>query len=207
MQEHLRRDFSLRRESFVVQGIKIEKGDRATKATWAVIIRINMDRDFLNRMEDGGTKIPTNSRWLWKPNNAVFNGKIILRSNPLHPANLKFNARLQGPNGTFMVRRKNAKDTGPLVLQRVDKGARGISQNISRGGLRGPRGRDAAGRYTRGESIKGTRRGGVRLLYTLVSRTRVPKKLEFVSTITTAVNANWNAEMTKAMNEATRSAR
>ena len=206
-QEHIRQTFKLRRSSFVLQGIKIEKGDRATKSSWSVVIRINVDRDFLDRMEDGTTKYPTHGRWLWKPNNEVFNNTIIMRSNPLHPANLKFNARMQGQNGTFMVHRKTTKDMGPLVLQRVAKGARGISQSIARGGMRGPAGRDAKGKFTPGESIKGIRRGGVRLLYMLVSRTRVPRKLEFVSTITQAVSTSWHEVMTQAMTDALRSAK
>ena len=66
---------------------------------------------------------------------------------------------------------------------------------------------DAKGKFTPGESIKGIRRGGVRLLYMLVSRTRVPRKLEFVSTITQAVSTSWHEVMTQAMTDALRSAK
>jgi hypothetical protein len=45
------------------------------------------------------------------------------------------------------------------------------------------------------------------LLYTLVARTHVPKKLEFVDTISAAVYAAWLDVMTGAMAEAMRTAR
>jgi hypothetical protein len=206
-QNRVRQAFRLRRAPFVLQNVaKIYKVDRATKDSWGVMIRVDATvASFLNRTETGEDHIPTR-HWLWKPNSTVFADKIILRSNPLHPANLRFDARGRGNLGTFMIHPKNGKQ-GPLVLQRVAKGVRGIAQSLARGGMRGPAGRGADGRYTRGEAIKGVRRGGVRMLYQLVSRSHVPMKLEFVNTITNAVTTAWPIEMQKAMGDAMRSAR
>jgi hypothetical protein len=205
---HIQQAFRLRRAPFVLMNAaKIYKVDRARKDQWGVVIRVDAAvANFLNRTERGDDHTPTRGHWLFKPNSNVFADKIILRSNPLHPANLRFDSKGRGPLGTFMVR-SNGKAKGPLILQRVGKGARGIAQSISRGGLRGPAGRGADGRYTKGEAVKGIRRGGVRMLYQLVARSRVPVKLQFVDTITRTVYTAWPSEMQKAMSEAMRTAR
>jgi hypothetical protein len=204
-QAHIKGSFRLRREKFIMRGIKIEKADRATRSSWRVVIQVAAPQDFLNRAEKGDPHLPFKGRHLWMPNAAVFADRIVSRKNPLHPSNIKFNARKQAANGVFMV--KNANGTN-VVLQRVGKGARGVAQAIARGGLKGARVRDAAtGRLASGGAVNGIRRGGVRLLYVLVSRTRTPARLEFVHTITNTVSSHWASTMTEAMAEAVSKAR
>lgn len=202
---HIKGAFRLRREGFIMRGIKISKADRATKSTWRIVIRVDAPQDFLNRAEAGDPHLPHKNKYLWMPNSAVFADKIVSRSNPLHPMNIHFNARKQAAKGVFMV--KNAKGTN-VVLQRVAKGARGVAQSIARGGLKQGKGRSTVnGQFTSGGVAKGRRLGGVRLLYVLVNRTRTPAHLEFVTTISRTVRMNWEAEMTKAMAEAMRGAK
>lgn len=50
--------FTLRREDFILRTVKIEKGNRATKANPQVIVGIDRTRDVLAKFEDGGTKAP-----------------------------------------------------------------------------------------------------------------------------------------------------
>lgn len=197
----------LRRETWVFRSIKIMKADRATKTSWSVIIQVA--REFLevaNRLETGMDHLPRVGDHFFVPNVDVFQRKVITTANPLHPMNLHFKKRgkqMVGNKDTFMIHTRARGTT--LVLQRMAKGARGISQSVSGGGLRGARGRDAQGRITSGGAVKGIRRGGVRLLYTLVSRAKVPAKFEFYSTISRTVSMNWDAEMHRAMNDAMKS--
>lgn len=192
--------FKVRREQFVLRGIKINKADRATKTSWRVIIRVDQPQDFLNRTEEGDDHTPLKGKWLWKPNAAVFNDRIILRSNPLHPMNLRFDSHLRAQNRVFMVKGNGSK-TGPLILQRTGAKTTGYSH---RDQLRGTNGRfDGLIRRP------GERRAkqGVRLLYTLVARSHVPAKLEFAKTITNAVAQAWPTVAADAMAEALRTAR
>ena len=189
--QQIARAFKLRRDVFILQGIKISKQDRANKSTWRVIIQVDPQRDLLDKFEQGDPKIPRKGRWLWLPNAQVFGNKIIMRSNPLHPANLKFSGpRNAGPQRTFLVR-GNGSRTGPLVLQRVAGSSRGASQRIGQGARAGGR----------------VRKGGVRLLYTLISRVRTPVRLQFVQTVNRTVQAQWPDRMNEALSQALRSAK
>lgn len=201
MQRHLQAAFTLRREAFILRGIKIERADRSTKTNWRVIIQVAPAVDFLIRAEEGDDHVPAHGKWLWKPNKDVFQGKAIMRNNPLHPANLRFDQHMRGPEGTFMVKTKKSHQL--LVLQRTARAGRGVAQSITLG-ARHQVGRNAAGQFAQGKVIKAPRRGGVRMLYQLVERSRVPAKLEFIRTVTNAVEAAWPWEMQQAMDEALR---
>lgn len=203
MREHIRGDFHLRREPWVLRQIYISKEGRATKTSWFVVIQAREDAfKALTRLESGADHIP-HGKWLWRPNSEVFGDRVISRKDPLHPSSIAFNNRMQAANGIFLVRGKG----GPLVLQRLSKNAKGITQSIARGGRRGPRGRGLDGRYTHGAAIGGVRRGGVRLLYKLVSRSKTPGKLAFFSTTRQSVAAHWPEEMARALDTALRTAR
>jgi len=181
-QNRLKARFKMNRAAFTLQGIKIENADRATKTTWRVVIQVQANRDYLNKFEKGGYKLPTHGRWIWMPNPAVFKGKIIPEN--MRPKALQFHQvgmNLVGLQRAFIVKGKG----GPLVLQRVDKGI-------------DKRGRKALGKMTLdnvhvgiGPKEKGKyslqRTEGVRMLYQLVRRVIVPVKLEFVDTITGTV--------------------
>jgi hypothetical protein len=205
-QDRLKKAFHLRREQFVIRGIKIEKADRASKTTWRVIISIPVAQDFLSKFEGGDPKVPRNGKWLWIPNPAVFANKIINRGNPLHPKQLHFQkskgGQLQGDQRTFMIKGKHGK---PIVLQRVDrklgKGSASTMRAMTLDNVQvgmGPR-------QKREKAIHRT--GGTRLLYTLVSRVPTPVRLEFVNTITHEVEAQWPGRINEAIHEALGTAR
>jgi hypothetical protein len=205
--EHIQSNFHIRRP-WVLQGVYISKTDRATKSSWRVTIQIQEDRDFLNRFERGDTKFPLHSKWLWIPNPDVFKNQVIPGSSPLAPKALHFQrtpgGEMHGDQRTFMVKGKKA----PLVLQRMSSSGRGVTQQLGEGFRSGPKGRDAStGRFTKGEASKRMRRGGVRMLYILVSRSRIPVRLAFVETIANTVNDGWVARMQESMDYAMRTAK
>lgn len=208
--EHIRSVFRLRRESYVLKGIYISKADRATKSSRVVTIQVLPDRDYLERMEEGGSKWPTKGRWIWKPNPKVFPG-IIGRSNPLNPHNLKFDANWHGNERTFMIKPKAGGHDGPLVLQRINalKGREGTLRD-DKGRYRKDEARAKALRRARHRHRKSTGRRGngeTRMLYMLVSRTTVPAKLQFVSVIKNTVMAEWPKQVAIAAAEAIQTAR
>ena len=205
-QDRLRRVFHLRREQFVIRGIKIEKTDRATKTSWRVVISIPVSQDFLKKFEEGDPKVPRQGKWLWIPNPVVFQNKIINRGNPLHPKNLHFakskGGQLVGDQRTFMLKGKNGK---PLVIQRTDRGLAKGSYSIMRSMTLD---NVHTGMGPREKKQKGIRRSaGTRLLYTLVSRVSTPVRLEFVNTITNEVQARWPERLDQAIRDAMRTAR
>ena len=89
-QNQMRHAFKLRREQFVVRGVKIEKLDRATKTSWRVIIQLAYPdaRPFMDLHEPGGDRHRHGGRYLWQPNQNVFKSRVIGATNPLHPRNL-----------------------------------------------------------------------------------------------------------------------
>lgn len=121
--EQMKQAFKLRRETFVLRGVKISKADRASKSTWRVVIQVAYpdDRRFMHEHEKGGERQRHGGRYLWQPNATVFKG-IITRSNPLHPKNLKMRktpaGQIKGDHRTFMVRTQSGQR---LVLQRIDR--------------------------------------------------------------------------------------
>lgn len=211
-QERLKRAFHLRRETFVIRGIKIEKTDRASKTSWAVVISIPVAQDFLSKFEEGTPKVPRQGKWLWIPNPDVFRNKIINRGNPLHPKNLHFQkakGQIKGEQRTFMLRVQGRE--GPLVMQRVDRMLKkGASSTMRAMTLDNVRTNEGAFRLKERESAKSIHRmdgNGVRLLYKLVAKVKTPVRLEFVSTITNRVIESWPARMDEALREALRTAR
>jgi hypothetical protein len=181
--EQIKKVFKLRRESFVLRGVKIEKQDRASKSSWRVIIQIAYpdERTFLNQHEVGGYRTRFEGKRLWKPNPDVFQSKVIGRANPLHPKNLKLHkdkgGRIVGEQRTFLVRSKGKV----LILQRGD---RRLTKASARrlGGLTLDNVATGMGPRMRKQKAI-TRTDGTRLLYMLVQRTRIPARLQFVGTI------------------------
>ncbi len=195
---YMRSAFTMRRLAWNIQGVKIEKLDRATKTSWRVIIRISDDRNYLDKFESLGYHLPFRGKYVWIPNPAVFGNKIIERTNPLHPKNLAFQpfrgGMERGNESTYMIQGRQ----GPLVFQRLEKSLTKASRKIVKrmtlnnfAGGQGPR--------TKKERYSLSRTAGTRLVWSLVQRVTVPLKLEFVPTITREVNAmsqqRWNEAM------------
>lgn len=202
--EHMKRSFKLRRETFVLRGVKINKQDRATKSSWRVVIQLAYPdaQPFLDQHELGGYRTRFTGKRLWQPNPSVFQSKVIGRANPLHPKNLKLakdkSGRIIGKERTFLVRTSSQI----LVLQRVDRrltkpSARRVRsltlENVAVG--MGPHRRKEKGI---------SRTGGTRLLYRLVERVKIPARLQFVSTISGSALAEFPAALRVAMTDALR---
>lgn len=211
-QGRLKAAFHLRRETFVIRGIKIEKADRASKTSWRVVISIPVAQDFLSKFEEGDPKVPRQGKWLWIPNPAVFQHKIINRGNPLHPKQLHFQkskgGQLQGDHRTFMI--KAAYRNTPLVIQRMSSSHEGFKKApmqklLDQGTLDNfENGSKRMGLVRRRRHYQDRE---TRLLYRLVSRVVTPVRLEFVNTITNEVQAQWPERMNQAISEALRTAR
>lgn len=203
-QDKLRSRFRLRREQFVVRGIKIAKADRATKSSWRVVVAVAYpdDRHFLDDHEEGAQRVRHGGKRLWQPNAEVFRSKVIGRANPLHPRNLKLHkdksGRIVGEQRTFLVRTHGQV----LILQRVDRSL----TKPSRSRLRGLTLDNVAvgmGPHTR-KTKAIHRNAGTRLLYRLVDRVRIPARLEFVPTVGGTAAAAFPDELRRAMAEASR---
>lgn len=212
VREGLQARFTLKRKTWNLNAIKIEKLDRATKTNWRVILRLDPRASYLEKFEEEGYHHPFGGRnYLWVPNERVFRKRIISAGDKLHPKNLHMGT-VQGPaqkgskgghaiiglQRTYMIR----TSTGPMVLQRMGPGK---------------------GRYFRDSSIKkltldsfGQKRGGklvrdktkgTQVLYVLRSSVRVPLKLEFVWTISKVVRAQATPIFREALGKALRTAR
>ena len=181
-QDHIQSHYRIRRD-WVLRGIQTLKW--STKRDLVVIVGVSKDRDFLNWSEQGtSNRTPLHSLYHWIPNEQVLGSGVIGKGNKLSPANLHFDAQGQGPNRTFLAH--TAK--GPLVMQRTSSNkAKGVSQRIKGGGA--------------------SKAGGVRLVWTLVKRWKVPARLQFVTVVTTTVNREWPEIMRSAMADATRTAK
>lgn len=196
--EHMKKVFRLRREAFVLRGVKIARGDWATKTSLRVVIQLAYpdQRRFMEQHEEGGIRTRHGGKRLWQPNEKVFRSRIIGRSNPLHPKNLhlrKKGGAIQGDQRTFLVRAGRER----LILQRIGSGGhRGFtSRSIDRLNLHNF-GVGKAGQ------LKARKRRGreqqTRLLYRLVERVKIPARLEFVGTIDRTVAAEWQEALDKA---------
>ncbi len=206
--EQMKQAFKLRRETFVLRGVKISKADRASKSTWRVVIQIAYpdDRRFMHEHEKGGERKRHGGRFLWQPNAKIFRG-IITKANPLHPKNLNMRktpaGQIKGDHRTFMVRTQQGQR---LVLQRVDRrldarslrGLKTMTLDNFAGGM-GPR------RKQETRSIRRT--AGTRLLYRLVDRVRIPADLQFVKTVGRTVQAQWEKQAAAAARRAIETAR
>jgi len=205
-QSQMKRGFKLRREQFVVRGVKINKVDRATKTSWRVTINLEYPdaRPFMDQHEQGGARTRRGGRFLWQPNQEVFKSKVIGAANPLSPKNLHMTktpgGQIKGDQETFMVKTTSGQR---LVLQRIAKGlAKGTRlksfnlDNVHVG--MGPR-------TKKGKQLQ--RGAGTRLLYRLVDRVRIPADLKFVQTITQEVAMQQAAIMDQAVRDALRTAR
>ena len=182
MREGLKARFDLKRETWNLRAIKIDKQGRASKSLWRVIIQVDPRASYLDKFEEEGYHHPFGGRnYLWVPNAAVFRKRIIQASNQLHPKALDMHregGRIIGQQRTFMIR--TAK--GPMVLQRLGKGSgtHFKESSIKRLTL------DSFGKK-RGGKLTKEKGKGTQVLYVLRERVKVPLKLEFVWTVSKAV--------------------
>lgn len=207
--EHMKQAFKLRRETFVLRGVKINKAERATKSSWSVVIRISYPGvgKFMDIHEPGGERDPHHAGHLWQPNQDVFKSKVIGKDNPLHPKNLQIkkqaDGRIQGNERTFLIRTKSGQ---LLALQRTDRGlTKASKRNLGKLDLDNFAG--GQGPNTKAQKYSLHRNNGTRLLYRLVSKVSIPARLEFVPTVARTVKQEWAGTMRAALADAMRGAR
>jgi hypothetical protein len=171
----MQQDFIIRRP-WVLQRVKIDRGDFATKTKLSVRIRIDDQGDFLNKFEGGGIRTPlAGRRGLVIPltGGAAKRSPQSIVPDKLRPKNLAFKTLqskggfqiLKGDQRTFLIQRP---DGSGVILQR--KGSK-----------------VAVKRRHQGPLMAGQRRDySLVVLFTIKPRTRVPDSLHFYDTPRTA---------------------
>jgi hypothetical protein len=179
----LGREFTLRRRDFVEkQGVKIARGDFATKTS--LVVRIGMDEkaDFLAKFEDGEDKKPTEGRLALAIPREVKRNKNEIVTKANRPRAFRF------------TQVHTATSTGV----RIFKGARRVFM------IQKP---DGTGvilqRFGRGNS----ERAGVRVMYALTPKGTISASLHFVDTATKTVNERWAQNFERAFADAMRTAK
>lgn len=85
IRNHARRTFTLRRETFVLNTIKINREDRATKTRQSTIVRIDPERNFLAKFEDAGQKTARDGGSVAVPTEHVRRGKTDIIAKAQRP--------------------------------------------------------------------------------------------------------------------------
>ena len=187
IRQRIEQKFKLRRRQWILNRVYISKEDRATKTNWSVTIQIKEDNNILSKFEEGGDKVAINGKkYLAIPNDRVFKGKIIRGTDPLRIQNLQLKnvgSNMEGDLGTYLT---HDKDTGtPIIAQRIEKGMKG--RGISKRGL--------------------NKHFGSRILYTLVKKSKIPARLEFVKTAQEVADKETNAIFNDVLQQAIQSAK
>lgn len=194
----MQEDFTIRRP-WVLQGVKIDRQDFATKQNLGVRIHIDEagaygGRGFLKKFELGGFRAPgAGKRALVMPftgsaakrnANSIVPDKLRPKNLQLHKVGSRGGATiLEGDQNTFMIQRA---DGSGVILQR--KGSKAALKKRRHGPL-----------------MKGQRRDFALVpLFILKPRTRVPNTLHFYDTATRSFGANWTNAFNKWWNEAVR---
>lgn len=196
------------RRPWVEQGVKIDRGDFATKEKLSVRIGIDPSRDFLDKFEPGGTRTPRAGGSLVVPLAARPSQESLI-PNRLRPKSLGFHevggsalakhaSRLssksvksavlrggmrvyEGNNRTILIQGANGEG---VILQRVN-GSRGRTVHVHNGEF-----------HAQGVFV-GRRDPGLRVLYTLRPRTRVPASLHFHETARSTFVEQWPVSFTR----------
>lgn len=210
MQEGLKARFKLRRETWNLRGIKINKQDRATKTTWRVVIQVSPQTSYLDKFEKGGEKRPVGGHdYLWEPNAKVFKNQILSQGDPLRPKNLHLHrdphGRVIGDSRTFLAKTGNP-EVPFVVVQRIDRGlSKGSKRRVSKLDLDNFQG--GFGPRRKSEKVSLSRGAGTRTLYKLRKRIPVKAQLQFVPTITRTVQSRFRGVFGEELAAAMRTAR
>lgn len=186
-------DMTIRRP-WVLQGIKINRGDFATTDNLRAIVGVDPQRDFLDKFEQGGIRAPRASKALSVPLAARSSPQSVV-PNALRPRRLGFGnpiatkdggVMMRGSNRTFII--QNADGSG-VVLQRKSR-AVAVKKRQQRVLMLGQRHDDS-----------------LIVLYRLAPRTHVPASLHFLETAHLTFERTWPTAFAKWWNEAVRTAR
>lgn len=170
IQQHLQETYTIRR-SWVLQGIKIDNADRATKDKPRAVVHLDPARGFMSKFELGDTKLPL-GRSIAIPVDAKRNKADIVaksqRPRAFHFTRGYSSVRTrseiwQGDKRTFMIRRA---DGSGVILQRL--GASTRRRRERENAARKAQGLDNVHHNT-----------DVRLLFLLRPKAETPANLEF----------------------------
>lgn len=192
-QRDLMRDRFTIRRPWVLQGVKINRGDFATKTKLEARVHIDPARDFLVKFEEGDTKRPRGSR-IAVPQEAR-RTKTGVVSRTQRPRALKFvkwgeGAKavvFRGEKRTWMVQRKGG---GGEIYQRI--------------------GRRRAGKTRTGRQMRrdaGSRLSTTRRLFIFTPEADTPDTLNFEETARRTVQDRFDANFSDAFDRAVRTAR
>lgn len=178
---------NLRRVAFNLKAVRVKPGDFALKSKLYSILSIDAAlAPNLIRLNEGRDHISINGKkYILMPSVSVFGGKIITSSNPLHPSNLHLVSTphgLRGNSRTFLV---HSPGKAPVILQRTH----------------------AAGKARGKKKSAQEKATGNRIIYTLVRRTKTPKKIDLRALATRVVREVLEVEVRKAVAYAVRTAR
>lgn len=184
--------FTIRR-AWVLQGVKIDRGDFATKQNLSVRVHIDEKQSFLDKFEEGGIRTPRTGKALSIPIDVRSNRKAVVPLK-LRPKNLGLAGANRGRGGTTIVEGAN----GVFLIQRAD-GSGVILQRLAR--------KIGVKRRQHMALQKGQRHDyAVKVLYALKPRTPVPASLHFDETANSSFAKNWPIAFEKWWNEAVRTA-
>jgi hypothetical protein len=178
-QEHIARKFTLRRPTFILNTVKINRGDFATKDNLRAIVRIDPDRDVLSKFEDDGKKT------------AMFA--------PAHAIAIPIEAK-RGKNDILA---NNMRPRALQLTQIFTKGSNRIAEGLQRTFLI-QKSDGSGGIFQRqGHGLGST----IHLLFKLKVTVPLPKSLKFVENATRVVNEKLPENWAKWFAEAMRTAR
>ncbi len=179
IQDSLPDRFRLRHAAFIEQTVKIAPQDRATKTNLVGTVRINPDRNFLAKFEDGGQKVGQHS--LAVP-------IMRLDGDP----NL-----IIGPGDPLSVKRLMASiqnSGGKIVRPRIRKGQLRVSVDPNKVYLV----KSASGTFI----VQRTGPNQTRVLYAFKKEVPIPASLHFDEIAMGAALATWDANFAAAMDRA-----
>jgi hypothetical protein len=177
-QEGVARRFILRRPQFIMNTIKINRGDFATKDNLRAIVRVDPDRDVLSKFEDQGTK------------EAMFGG---------HSLAIPIDAKRSKQDIVSAGNRPRALQLINVFSSSSEKIARGIKGTFM---IQKPDG--SGGIYQRQGSGRGS---SIHLLFLLKRKVTIPRSLQFIATAERIVAERLPENWAKWWNEALRTAR
>lgn len=175
---HIERTFTVRRSTFVLQGIKINRQDFAKKGKLRAVVHVDPARDFLIKFEGGGRKIPRGQSLAIPEDVRRSKADIVTRAN--RPVAFQFTTA-PSAIGPLAAVHKGQKRT--FLIRRHDKTG-GIWQRVGSG-----------------------KRGRTRMLYLFRPWAEIDPSLRFVDTATSTAEARFAANMTHALTRAFSTAR
>jgi hypothetical protein len=178
-QEAQRRGMSERfviRKPWVLQRVKIERGDRATKDRLEVTVSVDEKGRFLRKFEEGGEKVALDR-----------NFPIAIPTEEIRPTPQALVPLAYYPKNLRLVARRDVKG---VLAAKTRVGPSGVTQWL---GKRRTFILDPT--QHRGAKVWGIfeREGpnDIRLIWVLKQRIKIPRRLEFIPTILDAVQRRW----------------